>query len=121
MKKIVVGILIVLSSFLFGKDSDDRLERELQRDFPVLTDGRENLRVSEYDIDFESGYTKVEIKISERDGETIFRRMNSSKLEEQILKIVSQVRREMKNSNPVRVEIETERRDSDKKLYYKVF
>lgn len=50
MKKLVLVVMVVLSSLVLGDYLEDKLEIKLLKNYPRLTDGINKISIKEYDV-----------------------------------------------------------------------
>ena len=67
MKKIILIGSIIMSTLVFGdKASDvleDRIENILEYKYRVISDGKDKIKVKDYDVDIFQDYINVEVEI----------------------------------------------------------
>lgn len=111
MKKVILGLTVLLSVAAMAKSKDDMIEKEMLTKFPSLTDGVTTMNVHKYDVDVhkKSSELKVEFKGNDKELKAEYDKMNKAKVEEVASQMAQYVQTEAKNTNPVKVKIEIDR------------
>ncbi|MGL4946764.1 MAG: hypothetical protein ACRDAQ_10160 [Cetobacterium sp.] len=120
MKKIILLLVLVLSTVLFADNLEDRLEMNLMKNYPKISDGDLKIFVKDYDVDIKKDRIEIEIELSKGETRNKFERFSKIELEKELKKIISSVRKEIDNGNiPIKVEIELDDDSFSKKVYNK--
>lgn len=111
MKKVILGLTVLLSVAAMAKSKDDMIEKEMLTKFPSLTDGVTTMNVHKYDVDVhkKSSEVKMEFKGNDKELKAEYDKMNKAKVEEVASQMAQYVQTEAKNTNPVKVKIEIDR------------
>lgn len=111
MKKVILGLTVLLSVAAMAKSKDDMIEKEMLTKFPSLTDGVTTMNVHKYDVDVykKSSELKIEFKGNDKELKAEYDKMNKAKVEEVASQMAQYVQTEAKNTNPVKVKIEIDR------------
>ena len=111
MKKVILGLTVLLSVAAMAKSKGDMIEKEMLTKFPSLTDGVTTINVHKYDVDVhkKSSEVKVEFKGKDKELKAEYDKMNKAKVEEAASQMAQYVQTEAKNTNPVKVKIEIDR------------
>jgi hypothetical protein len=122
MKKIVLVVMVILSSLVLGDYLEDKLEIKLLRNYPKLTDGINKISIKEYDVNIKKDRVKLEIKLPKKLAREQFYKLNKLGLEKDLEKIITDIRKELNDNVPIQIEIEVEKEStSSKKLYSNYF
>ncbi|MGL6167928.1 MAG: hypothetical protein ACRC0Y_06555 [Fusobacteriaceae bacterium] len=105
MKKLKLAMLIICSSVIFAEDLEDKMEINLMKMYPTITDGKLTFPVEEYDVDIEKDILEVEIEISKRDSAN-FNKVNSRALEKNLSKIANTLRKNLGMNQDVKIKID---------------
>lgn len=116
MKKLKLALLILCSSVIFAGDLDDKMERNLMRLHPTITDGRFTFSVKEYDVDIDDNVLEVEIEISKRDSMN-FNNINTQAFERNLSAIADTLRKNSGLNRDVKIKIELDDSSSSDKTY----
>ncbi|MGL4688241.1 MAG: hypothetical protein ACRCVS_06075 [Fusobacteriaceae bacterium] len=121
MKKILLGIMVVLSAVSFAGRNDAKensLEMEILKSYSIIKDGNKEIGIKDLDVDMEVSRTKVEIELYDGTED-----ISVSALENYSKGIADFIRKDLGNNNQVLVEIEIDREGilGDKKLIKKLF
>ncbi|MGL6025253.1 MAG: hypothetical protein ACRC0F_11655 [Cetobacterium sp.] len=120
MKKIILLLVLVLSTVLFADNLEDRLEMNLMKNYPKISDGDLKIFVKDYDVDIKKDRIEIEIELSKGETRNKFERFSKIELEKELKKIISSVKKEIDNGNiPIKVEIELDDDSFSKKVYNK--
>lgn len=122
MKKLQIAFLLFGSIVAFGGDLEDKIEMNLMKSYPTITDGTTSLPIKDYDVDIKKDILKVEIEVRETDSSNIFDKMNKAELEKILSQIADVVKKEASSTNNVNLKIEFEHDVlPDKTLYKNTF
>ncbi|MGL6167702.1 MAG: hypothetical protein ACRC0Y_05365 [Fusobacteriaceae bacterium] len=105
MKKLKLAMLIIYSSVIFAEDLEDKMEINLMKMYPTITDGKLAFPVEEYEVDIEKDILEVEIEISKRDSAN-FNKVNSRALEKNLSKIANTLRKNLGMNQDVKIKID---------------
>jgi hypothetical protein len=129
MKKLLLGLMLLLSVGVFADGQFEYQEEMLENNFDinkkVLTDGNIKLGNIEYDLDiFKDGVMmKLDIEPSFGKGDS-WEKFNKETFDKLMEEIVAEIRTELDNKTiPVTVSVEIEKKmsDSDEVVYNKTF
>lgn len=122
MKKLQIVFLLFGSIVAFGGELEDKIEMNLMKNYPAITDGTISLPIKDYDVDIKKNILKVEIEVREKDSSNIFDKMDKAELEKKLSQIADIVKKEASSTNNVNLKIEFEHDIlPDKTLYKNTF
>ncbi|MGL4308464.1 hypothetical protein [Cetobacterium sp. SF1] len=122
MKKLILCLSILSSVAVFANAQEDKIEMELMKQYPTLTDGTTSINVHKYDVDLD--HHKIELKV-ELKGENIeseFNKLEKAKLETVASEMAKYTQTESGKKLPVELEIELDKDlEPDQTLYKNIF
>lgn len=121
MKKVLLGLMLVLSAASFAGMNDvkeNNLEMGISKNYNVIKDGAKEIAIKDVDVDIDRDRTKIEIELYDGTGD-----ISSLVLENYSKEIADFARKDLGNKNQVLVEIEIDRDGilGDKRLIKKLF
>lgn len=114
MKKIMLVIGIMICSLCFAnKNSDiieDRIENILNYKYRVLDDGRNKLKVKDYDVDIYQNHVNVEVEIGNRGKNFDF--------DKAFVVIRDEINKEMNATVDINIVVELDKTIGDDEIIY---
>ncbi|MGL4989189.1 MAG: hypothetical protein ACRCZO_07435 [Cetobacterium sp.] len=123
MKKIVLGMVLAISTLSFANGKEKAIEKNLMTKYPVLTDGVSSVTVHEYDVDVEKKKIELEVELNNESDKAAFNNLNKEKLEMLAKEMAKFTQDEAKKNLPVELKIKLDLNAplQDEVLYEKTF
>ncbi|MGL4904435.1 MAG: hypothetical protein ACRC34_02910 [Cetobacterium sp.] len=123
MKKIVLGMVLAISTLSFANGKEKAIEQSLMTKYPVLTDGVSSVTVHEYDVDVEKKKIELEVELNNESDKAAFNNLNKEKLEMLAKEMAKFTQDEAKKNLPVELKIKLDLNAplQDEVLYEKTF
>ncbi|MGL6098246.1 MAG: hypothetical protein ACRCZ9_13105 [Fusobacteriaceae bacterium] len=123
MKKIVLGMVLAISTLSFANGKEKAIENNLMTNYPVLTDGVSSVTVHEYDVDVEKKKIELEVELNNESDKAAFNNLNKEKLEMLAKEMAKFTQDEAKKNLPVELKIKLDLNTplQDEVLYEKTF
>ncbi len=128
MKKIILGLILVLSVGALADDGpfenqEEMLEKRFEMTQNELTDGKIKLGEVDYEIDIYENNILVQLEIEPFSGDGNWSEFNKKTFDELMQNMADEIRNSIGNSTiPVNISVEIERRfKKDEMVYNKTF
>lgn len=106
MKKILLGLTILLSIGLYANDIEDSVENNLLIKYPTLNSGLEKVNIHEYDVDIKKDKIKLKIELKGKNVKKDYEKLSKDDVVREVEEIVKYIKGEAKSNLPVKVKIE---------------
>ncbi|MGL5176217.1 MAG: hypothetical protein ACRC7F_07655 [Cetobacterium sp.] len=122
MKKIVLGLTILLSLTSLANSKEDMIEMGLMSRFPILTDDTTTVNVHEFDVDLDHEKIEIKLELKGVGRKEEFEKIDKTKLEAIMSDMAKYAQNESGKNLPVHIEVEVDRdMIPDETLYKKTF
>ncbi|MGL4357338.1 hypothetical protein [Cetobacterium sp.] len=122
MKKIVLGLTLLLSLTSFANSKEDMIEVGLMSRFPILTDDVTTVNVHEFDVDLDHEKIEIKLELKGVGRKEEFEKIDKSKLETLMADMAKYAQNESGKNLPVHIEVEVDRdMIPDETLYKNIF
>lgn len=109
MKKLLLGLTLVVSLTAFANSKEDRIEHDLMNKYPTITDGATAIKIHEYDVDIDHDKIKVKIELKGDQYKDEFLKVDKAKFEAIAAEMAKYAQTESDKKLPVIVEVELDR------------
>lgn len=117
MKKILVGLFLVVSILSVADDKYDYVENKLELKYGVLKDGYKNtLNIDDFDVMVFNGNINVNMEIEAFSGDGGWEKFNKSSYDEIAKEIADDVRKMLNTTDKVEVTLVVDREVGKKEL-----
>lgn len=106
MRKILLGLTILLSIGLYANDIEDSVENNLLIKYPTLNSGLEKVNIHEYDVDIKKDKIKLKIELKGKNVKKDYEKLSKDDVVREVEEIVKYIKGEAKSNLPVKVKIE---------------
>ncbi|MGL4653926.1 MAG: hypothetical protein ACRCZH_07325 [Cetobacterium sp.] len=122
MKKIVLGLTLLLSLTSLANSKEDMIEMGLMSRFPILTDDTTTINIYEFDVDLDHEKIEIKLELKGVGRKEEFEKIDKVKLEALMSDIAKYAQNESGKTLPVHLEIEVDRdMIPDETLYKNIF
>ncbi|WP_448821793.1 hypothetical protein [Cetobacterium sp.] len=119
MKKLLLGLTVLLSLTAFANSKEDMIETGLMNKFPTLTDGQTTINIHEYDVDLDHHKIKLKVELKGDATKNEYDKLDKAKLELLASEMAKYTQTESGKTLPVYLEIELDKDMLPDEILYK--